>query len=272
MADQKITQRPELTSIASDDVLHVVDVSDVTDSPEGTSKKITRLNLLFGYLTKLIADNLYLGKNAKATNSDLLRGVHWGNVNTNIVLDHSTYLTLKTSANLNTRSHGIDPNNDEYIGSIDSPVAKTFIGNDTSRITLRTGSIRRVDINSERTEVFGTTRADSGELRLSDGEDSRKLVLKSSRYGIEYADINTYSSDMRIGTNDSSIIYLKDSTKNVGIGTSAPTEKLEVSGTAKAESFKLGAWTIETSGSSLVFKYNGVAKQELKSDGGFFEV
>jgi hypothetical protein len=45
MADRKITDLPELTSIAGGDFLTVVDVSDTTESPEGTSKKIQKDNL-----------------------------------------------------------------------------------------------------------------------------------------------------------------------------------------------------------------------------------
>lgn len=43
---QKLTARTALTSIASNDLLHVVDVSDTTDSAGGTSKKITQDNLI----------------------------------------------------------------------------------------------------------------------------------------------------------------------------------------------------------------------------------
>lgn len=43
---QKLTDRTALTSIASGDLFHVVDVSDTTDSAEGTSKKITQDNLI----------------------------------------------------------------------------------------------------------------------------------------------------------------------------------------------------------------------------------
>ena len=40
MENQKLTDRPELNELADDsDVIHIVDVSDTTDSPEGTSKK-----------------------------------------------------------------------------------------------------------------------------------------------------------------------------------------------------------------------------------------
>ena len=43
---QKLTDRTALTSIATGDLLHVVDISDTTDSAEGTSKKITQDNLI----------------------------------------------------------------------------------------------------------------------------------------------------------------------------------------------------------------------------------
>ena len=46
MADRKITDLPELTSIAGGDFLVVTDVSDTTESPEGTSKKIQKDNLV----------------------------------------------------------------------------------------------------------------------------------------------------------------------------------------------------------------------------------
>lgn len=46
MIDQRLTAKTELTNPNNDDILYVVDVSDTTDSPEGTSKKIKISNLL----------------------------------------------------------------------------------------------------------------------------------------------------------------------------------------------------------------------------------
>lgn len=46
MVDKKLTELAELTSVASGDFLYVVDVSDTTDSSDGTSKKITKSNLV----------------------------------------------------------------------------------------------------------------------------------------------------------------------------------------------------------------------------------
>lgn len=45
MVDQRLTAKPELTTPHADDVVHIVDVSDTTDSPEGSSKKIKYSNL-----------------------------------------------------------------------------------------------------------------------------------------------------------------------------------------------------------------------------------
>ena len=46
MAVKKVTDLDALTSVADDDLLMVVDVSDTTDSDDGTSKKITKANLV----------------------------------------------------------------------------------------------------------------------------------------------------------------------------------------------------------------------------------
>lgn len=48
MADIKLTDKTALTTPESGDVLHIVDVSDTTSDPAGTSKQITHTNLLSG--------------------------------------------------------------------------------------------------------------------------------------------------------------------------------------------------------------------------------
>ena len=45
---QKLTDRTTTATADGLDYIHVVDVSDVTDSPQGTSKKITKDNFLQG--------------------------------------------------------------------------------------------------------------------------------------------------------------------------------------------------------------------------------
>lgn len=51
MANTKLTALTELTSIASGDLLYIVDVSDTTEGAGGTSKKITRANTVTGLAT-----------------------------------------------------------------------------------------------------------------------------------------------------------------------------------------------------------------------------
>jgi hypothetical protein len=48
MADRKITDLTELTTVDGSDLIYVVDVSDTTESPQGTSKKITKDNFSSG--------------------------------------------------------------------------------------------------------------------------------------------------------------------------------------------------------------------------------
>lgn len=54
MANKKVSSLTELTTPASEDLLHMVDVSDTTDGSEGTSKKVQVGNLPAGQ--KLLAD------------------------------------------------------------------------------------------------------------------------------------------------------------------------------------------------------------------------
>ena len=46
MVDQKVTDMTELTTPADEDIIYIIDVSDTTDSSEGTSKKIKKSNLV----------------------------------------------------------------------------------------------------------------------------------------------------------------------------------------------------------------------------------
>lgn len=48
MAVTKLTDKTALTTPASDDLIHIVDVSDLTGGAAGTSKKITKANLVGG--------------------------------------------------------------------------------------------------------------------------------------------------------------------------------------------------------------------------------
>lgn len=64
MADEKLTDRNELTSPVDGDWVHIVDVSDTTDDPAGTSKKIKYSNLTQKRFVELrdVQDSDYLNK------------------------------------------------------------------------------------------------------------------------------------------------------------------------------------------------------------------
>lgn len=44
----KLTDKDPLTTPAEEDLTHIIDVSDTTGSPEGTSKRVTKRNYLLG--------------------------------------------------------------------------------------------------------------------------------------------------------------------------------------------------------------------------------
>lgn len=58
MANKRISEFTALTSIADGDLLPIVDVSDTTDSADGTTKKITKANLTSGLITATSSDTL----------------------------------------------------------------------------------------------------------------------------------------------------------------------------------------------------------------------
>jgi hypothetical protein len=87
MANKKITELTALTSIATGDLLPIVDVSDTTDSSDGTTKKITQANLLSTYAP--LASPTFTGTTTIATAT-----ITTGNVTT---LNVSGTTTLATS-------------------------------------------------------------------------------------------------------------------------------------------------------------------------------
>jgi hypothetical protein len=74
--DEKVVDLTALSTIATNDIFLVVDVSDTTDSPEGTSKKITQINLLAGLTISPTTGTITLtnGKTFAVTHSLTLSG------------------------------------------------------------------------------------------------------------------------------------------------------------------------------------------------------
>ena len=70
MADQKLTDRAEITNPSNEMYVHVVDATDFSEDPEGTSKKMLRSNFLGAIFTQLFTalsdtPNTYTGQGSK---------------------------------------------------------------------------------------------------------------------------------------------------------------------------------------------------------------
>lgn len=69
MANQKVPQLPILTAITDADLFYVVDVSDTTDDPTGSSKQVTR--------EEILTNVSYVEFNTTATTTHAEGRVHW---------------------------------------------------------------------------------------------------------------------------------------------------------------------------------------------------
>ena len=140
---------------------------------------------------------------------------------------------------------------------------------------------------SAKLQIVGVTDRSSMDGDLS----SFQLVLNGSgnttgnyEGGIAFADGSTdptaaispvdagtsARSDLAFGTGDSTSISERMRITydgNVGIGTTSPSEKLDVNGTAKATTFEVNGWTITESGGSLYFATGGTNKMKLDASG-----
>lgn len=71
MPNQKVPQLPILTAITDADLFYVVDVSDTTDDPTGSSKQVTR--------EEILTNVSYVDFNTTATTTHAEGRVHWNN-------------------------------------------------------------------------------------------------------------------------------------------------------------------------------------------------
>jgi len=95
MANRKITELPELTTPADGDFFYIVDISDLTESGDGTSKKIQKSNLAPVLpKTQFTADGIVSSFNLGTTtlaravfcNGIILNDVDWSQTTTTLTL------------------------------------------------------------------------------------------------------------------------------------------------------------------------------------------
>jgi hypothetical protein len=87
MANQKVPQLPVLSASTGDDLLYIVDVQDTTDDPTGSSKQITRDNLL---------------KNISGFTATTISATTYSNLPTDIRVTGGTYSAGTTTFTNNT--------------------------------------------------------------------------------------------------------------------------------------------------------------------------
>ena len=158
MANQKLTDRNLMNEqLHDDDVIHIVDVSDTTDSPEGTSKKwkiLTWLKTLFedksNKKTTLSenSDTYYPTQKAVKTAVD-------GKVN----LDQSTQQTILNDSPL--FSEGVDMANDKWLKS------KDYAGTGYLNI-LKGNEDNEVDVGTQLNVGSIEAEEDAGAITLFD--------------------------------------------------------------------------------------------------------
>jgi hypothetical protein len=95
MANQKVPQLPVLSAVTGDDLFYVVDVSDTTDDPTGSSKQITRDDILKNITGLTINGNLTVTGNTQSlfsgdTSSDIVRITQTGSGNAFVVEDSAS--------------------------------------------------------------------------------------------------------------------------------------------------------------------------------------
>lgn len=98
MPNQKVPQLPILTAITDADLFYVVDVSDTTDDPTGSSKQVTR--------EEILTNVSYVEFNTTATTTHVEGRVHWNNTlktlevdteNSNVQIDVGHELVIRVN-------------------------------------------------------------------------------------------------------------------------------------------------------------------------------
>ena len=244
MADERLTDRTTLSELADGDLIHVVDISDTTDNPLGTSKKglwsLFKSTLLTYFNTQYLRS--VTGDSVDNTdplnpvvNAIPLSGTEVGSpVTGNVQFQNDTKLILNDVGGdigfIQGRTDGIIE-----IGSDAYPVL----------ISADTG----LNVTNEIQAGGGIQGSRTGNELLIIGNDTGRGLVGVEYYGANYTD-NTYVQKKYVddkynvsGTTNyiskftasdsigNSQIY--DNGTNLGVGNTSPSYKLDVSGTGR---------------------------------------
>jgi hypothetical protein len=244
MADERLTDRTTLSELADGDLIHVVDISDTTDNPLGTSKKglwsLFKSTLLTYFNTQYLRS--VTGDSVDNTdplnpvvNAIPLSGTEVGSpVTGDVQFQNDTKLILNDVGGdigfIQGRSDGIIE-----IGSDAYPVLISGdAGLNVTKVIQAEGGI----------QGDGT----GNELRIT-GNDTGRGLIGIEYYGANY-DNKTYVQKKYVddkyifsgttnyiskftGSNSIGNSQIYDNGTNLGVGNTSPSYKLDVSGTGR---------------------------------------
>ena len=199
-----------------------------------------------------------------------------------IMNTNATYLKAAVSSSSQTRIHGINASDIEYIGAIDQNVVGTFVGTTTDYLALRTDSTTAIHIDNSQNVAIGGHSTPLTKLEVYENNAPSIITIKGGlntevSIGGEIGSLDFRSNDASIlSTNDIAArivavnewtngayaglaFYTADNTTppyinermritwegDVGIGTTTPSEALDVVGSiTSSATVRTGVYTV----------------------------
>lgn len=213
MADKKITDLTALTSIASGDILYVVDISDTTDSSSGSSRKITFANLTSGLASSSHTHTLssITDITASAAELNVLDGIP-GTL-TATELGYVDGVTSAIQTQLDAKAPLASPT---FTGTVTLPVGLTGVLRADSGV---------VSVDSDVTDIVAAASTSAaGKIEIATaaettaGTDATRAVspdgLAGSDYGVRVVGIQVVASGTDMATGDGKAFFRIPSVMN----------------------------------------------------------
>lgn len=160
--------------------------------------------------------------------------------------------------------------------------ATKFVG-DGSELTNLSVGVNGVNFATQSGNVGVGTTNPSSKLHVSSNSSEIARLSTTDPYGsLVISQKDGINKDVGIANNNGALQLWTSAVDNnnqnywrltiqqdgkVGIGTTTPSQQLEVSGTIKGTSLKIGQWEIYESGTTLIFRRNGTNQIKFDDNG-----